>query len=116
MKLSSEDIAILEQVKDLIECEFKYHIPLYQLAGRFRIDEAKLRKGFVLLYQRPIYEYLVAVRIQRAKKWLSDTDDPVKAIAYNVGYNSKTLCVQFKKHTGMTPLEWRKKHLCEQLV
>jgi two-component system response regulator YesN len=52
----------------------------------------------------------VSIRIERAKELLADTDEPVKAIAYKVGYNIKSLEKQFKKLTGMSPLEWRKNY------
>ena len=48
--------------------------------------------------------------ITYAKEMLETTDEPVKAIAIKVGYDVSNLVKQFKKITGMAPLEWRKKN------
>lgn len=110
MKLSSSDYETLEKVKDLLQKEYKYHYTQAQLARRFHINESKLRKGFVLVYKKPIYDFLIYIRIERAKELLTGPDEPIKIIAYKVGYNVKSLEKQFKKLTGMSPLDWRKKN------
>jgi AraC-like DNA-binding protein len=108
MRLSQSDLEIIQQVRCFLEKEYKYQHTQAQLARRFHVNESKLRKGFVAVYQTAIYEYQVNIRIERAKELLADTDEPVKAIAYRVGYNIKSLEKQFKSITGMSPLEWRK--------
>jgi len=110
MKLSSSDYVTLEKVKELLEKEYKYRYTQAQLARRFHINESKLRKGFVLVYKKPINEFLICIRIERAKELLTGPDEPVKIIAYKVGYDIKSLEKQFKKMTGMPPLEWRKRY------
>lgn len=110
MKLSSSDYETLEMVKDLLQNEYKYHYTQAQLARRFHINESKLRKGFVLVYKKPINEFLICIRIERAKELLTCHGEPIKIIAYKVGYNVKSLEKQFKKLTGMSPLDWRKKN------
>jgi len=108
MRLTQSDLAIIQQVKDFLEKEFKYQHTQAQLARRFHLNESKLRKGFVSVFQTAIYEYQVSIRIEKAKELLTETDHPVKSIAYRVGYDLKSLEKQFKKLTGMSPLEWRK--------
>ena len=108
MRLSQSDFEIIQHVKYFLEKEYKYQHTHAQLARRFHINESKLRKGFAFVYQTAIYEYQVSIRIETAKELLADTDDPVKAIAYKVGYTIKSLEKQFKSITGMSPLEWRK--------
>lgn len=108
MRLSQSDLEIIQQVKCFLAKEYKYQHTQAQLARRFHINESKLRKGFVAVYQTAIYEYQVSIRIERAKELLADTEEPIKAIAYKVGYTIKSLEKQFKNITGMCPLEWRK--------
>ncbi|WP_166437236.1 helix-turn-helix domain-containing protein [Niastella caeni] len=110
MRLSPSDLEMLQKVKDLLEKDYKYRYTQAQLANRFYINESKLRKGFICVYQIPIYEYQVSIRIAKAKELLAGTDESVKCIAYHVGYDVKSLEKQFKKTTGMSPLEWRKKN------
>jgi AraC-like DNA-binding protein len=110
MRLSQLDLDNLQQVKDFLDKEYKYKHPQELLARRFHLNESKLRKGFSFLYKIAIYEYQVHIRIEKAKELLTRTDEPVKSIAGKVGYNLKSLEKQFKKLTGVSPYEWRKKH------
>jgi len=112
MRLTQSDLEIIQHVKQFLEKEYKYTHTQAQLARRFHINESKLRKGFILVYKIAIYEYQVSIRVNKAKELLADTDDPIKAIAYKVGYTVRNLEIQFKKSTGMLPLEWRKS-LCQ---
>jgi AraC-like DNA-binding protein len=66
-----------------------------------------LRTIFKRVTGKTINDFQTMVRIEKAKKYLSSTDDPVKRIAYNVGLDIRTLEKHFKKCTGMTPLAWR---------
>ncbi|HBM75752.1 MAG TPA: DNA-binding response regulator [Clostridiaceae bacterium] len=53
-------------------------------------------------------EYLTKVRIEKAKEYLSDPSYKSPEIAYAVGYNeSHYFNYLFKKHTGLTPREYR---------
>jgi len=108
MRLSQSDLETIQQVKQLLEKEFKYQHTQADLARRFHINESKLRKTFAFAYKVPIYGYQVRLRIEKAKELLAHTDKPIKNIACLVGYDSKSLEKQFKKLTGMSPIEWRK--------
>lgn len=53
--------------------------------------------------------YLLKVRIERAKEMLTDTDQKVSDIALGVGFsNQQRFNAIFKKYTGMTPTQYRK--------
>lgn len=110
MKLSTADLHKIEQVKAILEKEYKNANTHAQLAKRVSTNESKLRKGFKLVNNKTIYGYLISIRIEKAKEILEITDEPVKAVAAKVGYDVSNLVKQFKKITGMAPLEWRKKH------
>lgn len=54
-------------------------------------------------------EYLTQIRMEEAKKMLSDTNMSVKDIAAQVGYpNEKYYSKLFKKLTGITPTDYRR--------
>ena len=110
MKLSHDDLQKIEQVKSILEKEYRNDNTHAHLASRVNTNESKLRKGFKLVNNKTIYEYLTLVRIEKAKELLATTNDPIKAIAYKLGYDVSNLVKQFKKITGMAPLEWRKKN------
>lgn len=53
--------------------------------------------------------YLLKVRIERSKELLVDSDEKIGEIALSVGFsNQQRFNELFKKHTGMTPLKYRK--------
>ena len=55
-------------------------------------------------------EYLTALRLDRAKELLKNTDRRSSQIAFDVGYNdSHYFSYLFKKNVGMTPGEYREK-------
>ncbi|MBI3578326.1 MAG: helix-turn-helix transcriptional regulator [Ignavibacteriales bacterium] len=69
-----------------------------------------LRKIFVRETGTSLIEYLNIMRIERAKNFLGDHEKKLYTIAHAVGYtNEHTLIRNFKKVTGMTPTEYRKK-------
>ena len=115
MKLSNNDLHKIAQVKVILEKEYKCAATQAELARRVNTNESKLRKGFKLVNNKTIYEYLVGVRIEKAKEMLETTDEPVKVVAVKVGYDVSNLVKQFKKTTGMAPMEWRKKFLGNNL-
>ncbi len=58
--------------------------------------------------QTPI-NYLINLRIDRAKELLSESDEKASDIALSVGFsNQQRFNETFKKITGMTPIEYRK--------
>lgn len=53
--------------------------------------------------------YLLKIRVERAKELLSETDGKIGHIALNVGFsNQQRFNEIFKKYTGFTPLQYRK--------
>jgi AraC-like DNA-binding protein len=64
-----------------------------------------------------VSEYLTALRLEKAKELLVETDDPARKIGENVGFeNTNYFYVLFKKHVGMTPDHYRREHKLESLV
>lgn len=88
----------------------------------FNISDAILKMGFNLDYFRRCFkedfgttphEHLTDMRIDLAKKTLrDDVILSIERIAYLCGYNDSFYFSKvFKKHTGLTPRDYRKKHM-----
>lgn len=55
--------------------------------------------------------YLLKIRIERAKELLADTSIKISDIALNVGFsNQQRFNEMFKKYAKVTPLQYRKQH------
>jgi len=55
-----------------------------------------------------LQDYLIQVRLNKAKELLSQIDLKVKQIAYEVGYTDPNyFCRAFKKKMGLNPTNWR---------
>jgi AraC-like DNA-binding protein len=56
-------------------------------------------------------EYLTYTRIEKSKYLLCNSDKSILDIAVLIGFNSQSyFTTNFKKHTGVTPKEFREKN------
>ncbi len=101
------DAAIL-QAQDWIEAHHAEHLSLARIAVEAALSERTLKRRFQQATGLSPIVYLQQVRIDRAKRLLLATALPVKAIAYEVGYENLSFFVRlFRKETGQTPGAWR---------
>lgn len=55
------------------------------------------------------HQYLLSIRMNSARFYLSTTNKTVKEIGFSCGFQSEnSFCIAFKKQMGLTPLEYRK--------
>ena len=84
-------------------------LSLDEIARAAGMSQSSLENKFRELTGRSAYEYLIGLRIDRAKHLLTETSLPVSDIARRCGYeNQFYFCNAFKKQTGTTPSEYRK--------
>ncbi len=87
------------------------------LANEISISPKHLSQILNNSIQQNFYHYINSYRIEEVKKKLSDNikkqgRDNILEIAYEAGFNSKnSFNAAFKKHTGMTPSEFRKRQI-----
>jgi AraC-like DNA-binding protein len=95
-------------VIDYIESSLEQELSLYDLASIVGLSVFHFARAFKSTYGVAPYRYIVQRRITRAKTLLSTTDDTVTAIAFHVGFSSKSRFTQlFAKLTGSTPTQYR---------
>ncbi|MEV6276828.1 AraC family transcriptional regulator [Nocardia sp. NPDC051832] len=71
------------------------------------------RSGFAARFQAatglPPGRYLTKLRVERAQRFLAETEIPIGAVARRLGYRSETAFGRaFRRDTGHTPSEWRR--------
>lgn len=101
---------LIEQIDTFIRANLSNNITIDDLCQKFAVSKNKLYALFQDRLHTTIGAYIKATRIDVAKKLLTTTDLLVYEICEQVGiseYNYFTTI--FKKSTGVTPLEYRKK-------
>ncbi len=84
---------------------------LNHVADIFHINANYLGRIFKRETGKRFVDYLVNIRVEKAKALLQRGDLEVQDIAHAVGYNQvKYFRMVFKKHTGMSATQWIKIH------
>ncbi|THF76889.1 helix-turn-helix domain-containing protein [Cohnella fermenti] len=104
---------LIVKVLDYIRTNFgQAELSLNLLADEFRVSVSHLSKQFKEQTESNFIDYLMNLRIDTAKRMLTDTDGKIKDIAEAVGYSNVNSFVRiFKKLTALTPSEYREKQL-----
>lgn len=99
----------LDEVRLYMDKHYTESVTLDQLARAFFVSKEYLSKMFKQEYGRNVTDYLLHLRMVKAKEWLLDESIPIKAIAEMAGYEDITYFYRvFKKHFGVAPGEMRK--------
>jgi len=78
-----------------------------QLATQVGISEVYLRKLFLAHYHTTPKQYILRLRLDKAKHLLLNSPYAVTAIAQECGFSSVYhFCRSFKQHTGQTPTQY----------
>ena len=96
---------------DYIRAHIQESITVEQVAGALSVNSSYLSKLFKKDMGKSISEYIRDSKIEIAENMLRHLDDSSLEIANYLGFSSQSHFIQvFKKQTGMTPEEYRKKH------
>ena len=89
--------------------------PVESLMRRTAMSAPTLTTLFRRRTGLPPHAFLVACRIDKAKKALAKSRQDVAAIARELGFpSSQYFATQFKRETGMSPREWRRQNQVSQ--
>ena len=110
MKLTDIDIEHLNEAKKLIDKDVSRHYTILEIARQIGFSESKLTRGFKILYNMGLFEYLENVRLEKGRALIENTDKSLKEISKSLGYKYRnSFSLAFKKKFGITPRSWRKK-------
>jgi two-component system response regulator YesN len=78
------------------------------LDDQVNLRSRRLHEAFAALFLQTIHDYLIQVRMEKAKVLLSTTDLSIKAVAISVGYRrDSSFGPAFKKYFGVSPSSYR---------
>lgn len=108
VKRYSNGKLVIESILHYLNEHYASEISLTSLSSLFHINSAYLSDSFKNHVGQNFSEYLVNLRIEKAKQFLNDKELRIIDIAYLVGFsNSSYFSTVFKKHVGKTPIEYR---------
>lgn len=93
-----------------IDANFTEEIHLDELSARFDISKYYLTREFKRAYGETIFQHIIGLRINYAKRLLRFTDKSVEEIALLCGFNDQSyFSKQFKKAENVTCLAFRRR-------
>lgn len=100
---------VISQAEEYIQEQYcDPNISLISVARHVGMSSAHFSTTFSQAMGKTFISYLTALRIQKAKEMLAQTDRKLAAIALEIGYNEPNYFSHvFKKNEGITPKEYR---------
>lgn len=113
---SRAQVELAKQVCQYINTHKDIRLTIEQLAVKFYVSPAQLKKCFYSVYGKSVYAYIRTYKMQSAAHCLETTDQTVSEISGTFGYdNSSKFSKAFRDVMGMSPTEYRK-NKCEQRI
>ncbi|MGS2741618.1 GlxA family transcriptional regulator [Sinomicrobium sp. M5D2P17] len=105
-----EDKEIL-RIQKYIEENYNAQVSVEDIAEKANMSKRNFVRRFKNATQNTPLEYLQRVKIEAAKKALERSAESIHSVVYDVGYNDlKTFRKIFKRVTGLTPQDYRRKY------
>ena len=114
-RLSSQNLScqvILPAIKYLENNYQNPNLTNKKLAEQCKLSEVYFRRVFTNYYNMSPKQFLIDIRINKAKQLLSEGAMKINVIASNCGFsNQYHFCRIFKEKTGLTPTEYMKQNM-----
>ena len=102
---------IAKTAMKFIDNNYQKQINMEDVAKYVSVTEKYLCHRFKEYFNVPPQQYLISIRMKKAKSLLKGTELKVKEIAMSVGYKSQlTFSYAFKNREGISPKEYREKY------
>ena len=108
---AAEDIteSIINKARIILRTNIDENIPMEKVAEELNVSYAWLRKSFKAYTGIAPHQYLVQLRIEKAKMYLSDYSLSIKEIALRLNFDSIHYFSRlFKEKAGVSPDTYRK--------
>jgi AraC-like DNA-binding protein len=107
--IKSYDFPYIIEAQKILVADPGRQLTITALALEVGINTFKLRVGFKQLFKMTIHQYRLDLRLDIAKKLLSETDLTISEIAYKTGFDSRDGFARcFRRRYRESPREWRK--------
>jgi transcriptional regulator GlxA family with amidase domain len=108
---------MVKEAQAYIESNMQEKISVEHLSARFAVGRRNFDRRFIRATGNTPVEYLQRVKIESAKKAFETSRKTINEVMYDVGYSDvKAFREVFRKVTGMSPLEYRRRYNKEAVV
>ena len=102
----------IKEIVEYINLHYAENLSIEELAKRVMLSKYHFIRLFKEETSYTPHEYIIKVRVNKAKEMLKSTNISMKEIAFNCGFSTESAFSNcFKKNTGMTAGEFRKTSL-----
>lgn len=113
-KLDTERI---NRICDYTLSNFRNEITLNEIAAISNLSTTSFCRYFKLMTKKTFYDFLTEIRVNHACRMLVETNLTVEAVCMDCGFNNASNFYRhFKKITGSTPVEYKRKYLKLELT
>lgn len=101
----------VKEAQIYIENHFAEKLNIDEIAEMVNLNVRSFLRRFKKATANTPLEYIQRVKVEAAKKKLESTTDTILQVMYGIGYNDeKSFRNTFRKYSGLSPLEYRKKY------
>ncbi|MEH7348161.1 response regulator [Gottfriedia acidiceleris] len=105
---TNQELNSIEAIANYIQLNYAEEISLQEFSEKFYLSREYISRKFKQIYGVNISDYIVSIRIEKAKELLKFPNLKIYEIAGKIGYqDDKYFRKVFKKIVGMTPNEYR---------
>ena len=99
---------VIEIIHDYIDRNYSRNIKITRFSDEYYFSKEYLTRQFKAKYGCGIYEYVLQVRMTRARELLQNPEIKIQDIAQRVGYTDKNYFSKaFRTYYGVSPTEFR---------
>ncbi|WP_103070950.1 helix-turn-helix domain-containing protein [Aquimarina sediminis] len=103
-KISKEDYSKIIIAEDILRKNLKDPPTISELSIITGINQFKLKQNFKLVFEKPIFSYLTQLRMENAKRLITEKEYTIAEASYEVGYkNPQHFTAAFKRKYNYLP-------------
>jgi AraC-like DNA-binding protein len=111
---SESETARINRICNYTMTNYKNDITLEEIASLSNLSITSFCRYFKLMTKKTYYDFLIEIRVSHACRFLIENKLPTEMICFDCGFNNvSNFYRHFKKVTGMTPLDYKRKYLME---
>lgn len=97
-------------IKSFVDTNIKEIKTVHCVARLLNVSYETLRKTFLRQERMPLAEYIILKKVEVMKEHLLMVNDPCFVVCYEYGLREDSGAKIFKRVTGMTMRQYRKRH------